>query len=63
MNSGKSLLLNFLFGTLFSVSDGRTTRGVYGTLIKSKIPEFDYFLILDTEGLVSIEKDDSYYDR
>ncbi len=49
-NSGKSTLLNFLFGCLFSVSDGRCTRGIYGTLMKSKIQEYDYFLIIDTES-------------
>ena len=49
-NSGKSTLLNFMFGCDFSVNDGRCTRGIYGSLIKSNHKEFDYFLILDTEG-------------
>jgi hypothetical protein len=63
-NSGKSTLLNFMFGCDFTVSDGRCTRGIYGSLIKSNNPElFDYFLVLDTEGLQSIEKGDKEYDR
>jgi hypothetical protein len=63
-NSGKSTLLNFMFGCDFSVSDGRCTRGIYGSLIKSSNPElFDYYLVLDTEGLQSIEKGDKEYDR
>ena len=30
-SSGKSTLLNFLFGCSFTTSIGRCTRGVYGT--------------------------------
>ena len=65
-NSGKSTLLNFMFGCDFSVSDGRCTRGIYGSFIKAtgeSAIEFDYLLVLDTEGLQSIEKGDREYDR
>ena len=65
-NSGKSTLLNFMFGCDFSVSDGRCTRGIYGSFIRAtgeSANEFDYFLVLDTEGLQSIEKGDREYDR
>ena len=65
-NSGKSTLLNFMFGCDFSVSDGRCTRGIYGTFIRAtgeSAKEFDYLLVLDTEGLQSIEKGDREYDR
>ncbi|EAS02094.2 hypothetical protein TTHERM_00557750 (macronuclear) [Tetrahymena thermophila SB210] len=62
-NSGKSTLLNYFLGCDFYVSDGRCTRGIYGTLVKSKIPEFDYILVIDSEGLLSQEKDDPDYDR
>ena len=65
-NSGKSTLLNFMFGCDFSVSDGRCTRGIYGSFIKAtdeSANEFDYLLVLDTEGLQSIEKGDREYDR
>ena len=33
-SSGKSTLLNFLFGCDFATSEGRCTRGVYGTYFK-----------------------------
>lgn len=33
-SSGKSTLLNYLFGCQFSSSVGRCTRGVYGSLVK-----------------------------
>lgn len=63
-NSGKSTLMNFIFGCDFTVSDGRCTKGVYGTVIKAKnFPEFDFVLVIDTEGLQSIEKHDPEYDR
>ena len=65
-NSGKSTLLNAMFGCDFSVSDGRCTRGIYGSFIRAtgeSANEFDYFLVLDTEGLQSIEKGDREYDR
>ncbi|CAF4831358.1 unnamed protein product [Rotaria sp. Silwood1] len=71
-NSGKSTLLNFLFGTLFEVREGRCTRGIYGTLVKIRSeevthnlipPDYDYILLIDTEGLLSIEKGDEQYDK
>ena len=53
-SSGKSTLLNTMFGLQFSVSAGRCTRGIYAQLIPaaegSNLP-FDYMLVLDTEGL------------
>jgi ABC-type lipoprotein export system ATPase subunit len=33
-SSGKSTLLNFLFGCDFAVSEGRCTRGLYGTYFR-----------------------------
>jgi ABC-type lipoprotein export system ATPase subunit len=33
-SSGKSTLLNFLFGCDFLTSTGRCTRGIYGTYIR-----------------------------
>ena len=50
-SSGKSTLLNTMFGTKLKTSAGMCTRGVYIQLVKSEWPEFDYVLILDTEGL------------
>jgi GTPase Era involved in 16S rRNA processing len=51
-SSGKSLLLNTLFGAQFLSSAGRCTRGIYGCLLDIKGSEkFKKILILDTEGI------------
>ena len=55
-SSGKSTLLNTVFGVRFTASAGRCTRGAFMQLLpihKSFQPECkcDYFLIVDTEGL------------
>ena len=57
-NSGKSTLLNYCFGCKFLTSTGRCTKGIYGSLAKLSRPVncSDQFLILDTEGLNSIER-------
>ena len=67
-SSGKSTLMNFCFGTQFLASTGRCTQGIYFTI--QKIPpemckkgDVEYFIILDTEGLNSPERDDKEFDR
>uniref|UniRef100_G1Q2U1 VLIG-type G domain-containing protein n=1 Tax=Myotis lucifugus TaxID=59463 RepID=G1Q2U1_MYOLU len=55
-SSGKSTLLNALFGLQFTVSAGRCTRGAYMQLLKveetfTKELGFDFVLVVDTEGL------------
>ena len=55
-SSGKSTLLNTVFGVKFSVSVGRCTRGAFMQLIPvhSSLHEkigVKYFLLIDTEGL------------
>ncbi|KAB0370679.1 hypothetical protein FD755_017088 [Muntiacus reevesi] len=55
-SSGKSTLLNALFGLQFTVSAGRCTRRAYMQLLKVEetITEelgFDFVLVVDTEGL------------
>jgi hypothetical protein len=50
-SSGKSTLLNLMFGTQLRSSAGQCTRGVYLQLVKSKWQEYDYVLLLDTEGI------------
>ncbi|XP_016114934.1 interferon-induced very large GTPase 1-like [Sinocyclocheilus grahami] len=59
-SSGKSTMLNAMFGLQFAVSAGRCTRGAFMQLvkvsdeIKSQI-NFDYVLVVDTEGLRALE--------
>ena len=61
-SSGKSTLLNFLFGCDFLTSTGRCTKGIYGSFVKlddsnkELRKHYDAFLILDTEGLMAIHK-------
>ncbi|XP_056592705.1 up-regulator of cell proliferation-like [Triplophysa dalaica] len=60
-SSGKSTLLNTMFGLQFAVSSGRCTRGAFMQLIrvkddfKAELNNCDYILIIDTEGLKSPE--------
>ena len=60
-SSGKSTLLNTMFGLEFPVSAGRCTRGVYMQLVKvakeSSLP-FDYAVVIDSEGLRAPELGD-----
>ena len=54
-SSGKSTLLNFLFGCNFITSSGRCTKGIYGTYFKvSNFNSCDGILVLDTEGLFGL---------
>ncbi|XP_028403214.1 interferon-induced very large GTPase 1-like [Dendronephthya gigantea] len=55
-SSGKSTMLNTMFGLEFPVSAGRCTRGAFATLLPvshslKSASEFDFVLIVDTEGL------------
>uniref|UniRef100_A0A8C7WTC2 VLIG-type G domain-containing protein n=1 Tax=Oryzias sinensis TaxID=183150 RepID=A0A8C7WTC2_9TELE len=59
-SSGKSTMLNAMFGLQFAVSAGRCTRGAYMQLVKlseeiKKEFKFDYVLVVDTEGLRALE--------
>ncbi|XP_039465313.1 up-regulator of cell proliferation [Oreochromis aureus] len=59
-STGKSTLLNTMFGVQFAVSSGRCTRGAFMLLIKinedmKKVLNCDFMLIIDTEGLKSSE--------
>uniref|UniRef100_A0A8C1VCZ9 VLIG-type G domain-containing protein n=1 Tax=Cyprinus carpio TaxID=7962 RepID=A0A8C1VCZ9_CYPCA len=63
-SSGKSTMINAMFGLQFAVSAGRTTRGAFmqllrvsdemktqsNTVYKTQM-NFDYILVVDTEGL------------
>ncbi|CAM5158786.1 unnamed protein product [Natator depressus] len=67
-STGKSTLLNTMFGLQFAVSSGRCTRGAFMSLIK--VAEnfrqelgCDFILVIDTEGLKAPELaklEDSY---
>ncbi len=69
-SSGKSTLLNFLFGCDFATSEGRCTRGVYGTYFRFAENKGQFFnithcegiFVIDTEGLFAItnEKDNEF---
>ena len=55
-SSGKSTLLNTMFGLQFAVSGGRCTKGVFMQMVKAEANmPFDYVLVLDTEGLRAAE--------
>jgi hypothetical protein len=59
-NSGKSTLLNYMFGTLFDV---RCTQGIYGSFVKTNRSDFEYIMLIDSKSLLGIEREDSEYDR
>ena len=55
-SSGKSTMLNTMFGLEFPVSAGRCTRGAFASLLPvsdsfKSTSKFDYVLIVDSEGL------------
>ncbi|XP_049925922.1 interferon-induced very large GTPase 1-like [Epinephelus moara] len=59
-SSGKSTMLNAMFGLQFAVSAGRCTKGAFMQLVKvsdeiKKDFDFDYILVVDTEGLRALE--------
>ncbi len=59
-SSGKSTLLNTMFGLQFAVSAGRCTRGVYFQPVKleeklRKALNVNYIFVVDTEGLKAPE--------
>ncbi|XP_026154947.1 up-regulator of cell proliferation-like [Mastacembelus armatus] len=67
-STGKSTLLNTMFGVQFAVSSGRCTRGAFMLLLTinedfKKVLNCDFMVIIDTEGLKSPELaqlDDNY---
>ena len=61
-SSGKSTLMNTVFGLRFRASAGRCTRGAFMQLVPihsslRHVANCDYFLIVDTEGLRAPELD------
>ena len=48
-----------MFGCLFATSTGRCTKGIYGSIMELKgNPDYDLLFIIDSEGLMSSEKND-----
>uniref|UniRef100_A0A8C4QGE8 VLIG-type G domain-containing protein n=1 Tax=Eptatretus burgeri TaxID=7764 RepID=A0A8C4QGE8_EPTBU len=59
-STGKSTLLNTMFGVQFAVSSGRCTRGAFMQLVRvegeaNEKLKCDFIMILDTEGLKAPE--------
>uniref|UniRef100_A0A8C6SWT8 VLIG-type G domain-containing protein n=1 Tax=Neogobius melanostomus TaxID=47308 RepID=A0A8C6SWT8_9GOBI len=59
-SSGKSTMLNVMFGLQFAVSAGRCTRGAFMQLVKLSEEmktgfQWDFILVVDTEGLRALE--------
>ncbi|KAF4097910.1 interferon-induced very large GTPase 1-like [Onychostoma macrolepis] len=59
-SSGKSTMLNAMFGLQFAVSAGRCTRGAFMQLVRVSDEmkgqlKFDFILVVDTEGLRALE--------
>ncbi|KAI2666983.1 Interferon-induced very large GTPase 1 [Labeo rohita] len=59
-SSGKSTMLSVMFGLQFAVSAGRCTRGAFMQLVRVSDEmktqmNFDYILVVDTEGLGALE--------
>ena len=52
-SSAKSTLLNYLFGCGFATRAGRCTKGLYASYVS--ISDGRHLLILDSEGLLSLE--------
>ncbi|CAD8146616.1 unnamed protein product [Paramecium octaurelia] len=67
-SSGKSTLLNRIFGCHFLTSMGKCTKGLFLQLLKISNREqfqysFDYILLLDSEGLQSPNQQDPEFDK
>ncbi|CAE8618443.1 unnamed protein product, partial [Polarella glacialis] len=59
-SSGKSTLMNYLFGCSFATHVGRCTKGLYISLLET---QKELIVILDTEGLLSVEARDDVFDK
>ena len=60
-SSGKSTLLNYLFGCGFATRTGRCTKGLYASFVS--ISDGRYLLVLDSEGLLSLEGGGHVFDN
>jgi GTPase Era involved in 16S rRNA processing len=62
-SSGKSTLLNAMFGLQFPVGHGRITKGAFMQLIPVNDEQlsYEYILVIDTEGLRAPELGEHNY--
>ena len=60
-SSGKSTLLNYLFGCGFATRAGRCTKGLYASFVR--LSDGRYLLVLDSKGLLSLEGGGHVFDR
>ena len=60
-SSAKSTLMNYLFGCGFATRAGRCTKGFYASLLEDSTGRL--LLVLDSEGLLSIEARDPVFDQ
>ncbi|CAF1295975.1 unnamed protein product [Rotaria sp. Silwood1] len=58
--SDKTILLNSMFGTSF---DDQSLRGIHGSLIKTNRTDFEYILLIHTEGLRIVPEDEEHNHR
>ena len=65
-SSGKSTLLNTMFGLRFPVSAGRCTRGAFMQLVplNTELQQgYDYIVVVDTEGLRAAQQEEQKFDH
>ncbi|XP_039543202.1 interferon-induced very large GTPase 1 isoform X1 [Pimephales promelas] len=67
-STGKSTMLNAMFGLQFAVSAGKCTRGAFMQLVKVSEElktqiNFDYIIVVDTEGLHALELAGRHHDN
>nr|XP_055050968.1 interferon-induced very large GTPase 1-like [Misgurnus anguillicaudatus] len=67
-STGKSTMLNAMFGLQFAVSAGRCTRGAFMQLIRVSEEmkdqmKFDYILVVETKGLESDVRSTRHHDN
>ena len=58
-SSGKSTLINAVFGSNFTISEVKHSKGIHGTFFKlndKQNSDYDGIFVIDTEGLAAEQK-------
>lgn len=63
VSTGKSTLLNYLFGSSFQVAAGRSSKGLKATLFSTDVAGAREMLVLDSAGLLNEERPEKVSDR